>query len=571
MTGTRWQGSKLESVNSPVPDSLVSAVSVLDSLVRAGVRHFVVSPGSRNAPLTYALGALDAAGVVTAHVRIDERSAGFTALGLAKASGIPAVVITTSGTAVGNLVPAVMEAAHSGVPLIVLSADRPPRLRGTGANQTTSQPGIFANFVRAEADLVDYQEGDPQATRALAGCLDAAFGRNPQDWTARGERPLGPVHINLALDTPLTPEPQAAELLAGWAESLTEAAEEAVLAPVDSSARPWLLSGKLPAQSAKTIVVAGDGAGALAQQFAQNLGLPLLAEPSSNARFSPSAITCYTDVLRSQLGAEVEKVVVFGHPTLSRPVHEIINSSETQTFFYEPSPAPWHQENRLPGIPVKRLATLGELAGQGFGLTLASGDTWLEAWQKAGKSAASQALAEIEHYRATGKYKGRTAGRALALDIWQEALQSGETLVVGSSNLIRDLDYIAPSLPACPRVFANRGLAGIDGTIATAAGISLANPQEPASVRLICGDLTFLHDAGSLSIGPLEQEPRLRIDVLDDRGGGIFATLEHGQLGKTTEFEETVRRFFTTPHQVELEELAAAYRSRGMRVRIHRV
>lgn len=552
----------------------MSAVSVLDSLVRAGVRHFVVSPGSRNAPLTYALGVLDASGVVTTHVRIDERSAGFTALGLAKASGVPATVVTTSGTAVGNLLPAVMEASHAGVPLIVVSADRPPRLRGTGANQTTEQPGIFSHFVRAEADLIDYFKGEPEATHALATCLDAAFGRNPENWAARGVHPLGPVHVNVAFDVPLTPAVEAAQLLERWADSLKNLDPEPALPPADITARHWLRSAELPARQAKTIVVAGDGAGAIAQHFAQNLGLPLLAEPSSNARFSTHAIACYTDVLPTELGQETENVVVFGHPTLTRPVNAIINSDSTQTFFYEPVPAPWHDEDRLPGIPVKHLATLAELAGHSLESQTSDGRNWLEAWQNASEAPREKVAEDINTYRASGQYSGRTAGRSLALQVWEEALQSGETLVVGSSNLIRDLDYVAPSLPASPRVFANRGLSGIDGTIATAAGISLTTTDgggEPTPVRVICGDLTFLHDAGSLNIGPLEIQPKLSIDVLHDNGGGIFATLEHGELGKNAEFEKTVNRFFTTPHSVELEELAAAYRAQGIEVRIHRI
>lgn len=555
----------------PVPDSLISAVSVLDSLVRAGIRHAVLSPGSRNAPLAYAVAALDTAGVLQAHVRIDERTAAFTALGIAQASKTPTVLITTSGTAVGNLLPAVMEAAHSGVPLIVLSADRPPRLRGTGANQTTRQPGIFSQFVQAEADLTDYHLGHPEATAALATCLEVAFGRSAQNWNMRGEQPRGPVHINLALDVPLTPEPEAAELLDRWAQSLVGERPVTSLNPADSTVASWLREGKLPEEQAKTIVIAGDGAGTIAQAFAQQLGLPLLAEPSSGARFSPNSITCYTDVLAGKLGQEVERVIVFGHPTLSRPVDSIINSEKTATYFYEPTPATWHDSHRQPGTSVSHLALLAEKAGSGRGQKTEAGIEWLDAWQEAGRQLHEQALAEIESYRQTGIYSGRTVGRALALQVWEEALEEQQILVVGSSNLIRDLDYIAPSLPAAPQVFANRGLAGIDGTIATATGISLSGNQSPAPVRLLCGDLTFLHDAGSLNIGPLEKQPELTIDVLHDNGGGIFATLEHGKLGKSPQFEATVRRFFTTPHEVELEELATAYRSRGIRVQIHRV
>ncbi|WP_423817634.1 thiamine pyrophosphate-binding protein, partial [Rothia nasimurium] len=185
--------------------SFMTAISVLDTLVRAGMRHVLIAPGSRSAPLAYALAALDQAGVIEAHVRIDERSAAFTALGMAKASGQPVGIVTTSGTAVGECLPALMEAYHTGAPLALLSADRPARLQGTGANQTTDQQVIAPAHTRASCTLENYtaDPADPQSAQ-LNAALAALTGRSADNWDTPSTTPRGPVQINLALDTPLT-------------------------------------------------------------------------------------------------------------------------------------------------------------------------------------------------------------------------------------------------------------------------------------------------------------------------------------------------------------------------------
>ncbi|MEX3610381.1 2-succinyl-5-enolpyruvyl-6-hydroxy-3-cyclohexene-1-carboxylic-acid synthase [Rothia sp. LK2588] len=542
---------------TPLPPSLMSAVSVLDSLVRAGMRHILVSPGSRSAPLAYAVAALDAAGVVTSHVRIDERSAAFTALGLAKATGAPVGVVTTSGTAVGELVPAVMEAYHSGLPLAILSADRPPRLRGTGANQTTQQPGMLTNFVRAEVDLTDYPEREPgKQTEAFSQALATLCGRDAQRWEAASSLPVGPVHLNLAFDTPLTPAPAHAELLQRWARRLAEAPEAAPLAQPTEDLADWLGVNTAQLPEVKTVVVAGDGAGEVAQRFAAKHHLPLLAEPSSGARFSNVAIEAYRQVLAGELGEQIEKVVLFGHPTLSRPVTALLDAADKEQLYYAERPAPWFTPGRLKRRAVNSLTELAELAGRGSA-------QWLDAWQQAGRQARAEHLAAVRDYRETGVATGRAAGLSLALQAWETAQVRGETLLCGSSNLIRDLDLIAPSSQRAPVVLASRGLAGIDGTLAVASGVSLASATrdggQATPVRVLCGDLTFLHDVSSLNIGPLELKPRVVVDVLDDRGGGIFGTLEHGKLGQDPGFAEAVHRYFTTPHAVEIERLVEGF------------
>lgn len=558
-------------MTSPSP-SIMTAVTVLDTLVRTGMRHVLVSPGSRSAPLTYAIGALVDAGVIEAHVRIDERVAAFTALGIARASGAPVGVVTTSGTAVGECLPAVMEAYHSGAPLAVLSADRPARLQGTGANQTTDQSALLGRHVRAFAALENYTaaDDDPQNIvfhRALA----ALTGRDSESWGQPSDQAIGPVHLNIAFDTPLTPHEADAQILQRWAQSLQEVA--ATTAPrhprhLDLTAEDWLRSDDLPAKSHRTVVVAGDGAGAVAQRFAQKLGLPLLAEPSSNARFSPVAVPAYRQILAGELGQQIERAVIFGHTTLSRPVAALLANKGVDHAIYEPNPAPWHQSGTLDYPGLESLHQLAEFAGGGDSKT-DQGQPWLDAWAQAGAELQETLRQKVADYRTSGMYNAendpRVPGFSLALRAWEACLEDDAVLLLGSSNLIRDLDLVAPAAARSPQVFANRGLAGIDGTIATASGISLALNTK---VRVLCGDLTFLHDLGALNIGPLERTPDVEILVLDDRGGGIFATLEHGQLGRTQQFGATVQRFFTTPHSANLEELASAWGKNGISLEV---
>ncbi|WP_275044275.1 2-succinyl-5-enolpyruvyl-6-hydroxy-3-cyclohexene-1-carboxylic-acid synthase, partial [Rothia kristinae] len=379
------------------PDAFLTAVSVLDSLIRAGMRHAVIAPGSRSAPLAYALAAAADAGALQVHVRIDERTAGFTALGLAKATGAPAAVVTTSGTAVGELLPAVMEAHHAEVPLAVLSADRPPRLRGTGANQTTDQPGIFGTHVRVGVDLTDYPEQTPgPQTAGFTDALAALTGRDPEDWTQPSLRPRGPVQINCAFDEPLHPNRRMRQILRAWADGVTglepepaptlpDPTLEAVVAdaarppaarstnPVTAGRRPEpqdrpelqnqpgpqgrpaadegatagnRASGETPERPAdmlrRSVVIAGDGAGPLARDFAEAQGLPLLAEPSSNARSGTHAIGAYRVLLGEEsLGGRIERVVLFGRPTLSRPVTRLLADPQTDAVIYLPRPVAW--------------------------------------------------------------------------------------------------------------------------------------------------------------------------------------------------------------------------------------
>ncbi len=530
---------------------------VVDALERAGVRHVVVAPGSRSAPLVYALAEAVADGRLTAHVRIDERVAGFTALGLALGSGTPVAVLTTSGTAVGNLMPAVMEANHSGTPLVVLSADRPEELRGTGANQTTVQLDIFGEQVRFATDV---PAGiDPSS--AIATALSAAQGR-------LDGIPAGPAQVNLAFRDPLTPALDGSE----W-ERLLPVVEPAgipgttVVEPVEipgsTEAEPAM---PRPSASHRTVVVAGHGAGPAAEYFARMLGLPLLAEPSSNARFGPNAVGPYRlllDRFGSGTALPIERVVVFGRPTLSRPVAQLLATTAVERALYVPRPVAWFDSGRRAELVLTQWDQLVGFAGFGP-------HGWLEAWQEAGQLAESALDAALEAHTSPGLM----SGPAVARTVWEAAQSdSGSNLVLGSSNPVRDVDLAgrpvvgeltgAGHAPGAT-VFANRGLAGIDGTISTATGIALATG---APTRILLGDITFLHDSGALLQGSSEQVAELQVIVLNDSGGGIFSVLEHGALAAVPGYADAVERFFGTPHTVDIGALATAFGWRHTLVR----
>ena len=488
------------------------ARELVSALVRGGVRDVVLSPGSRSAPLAYALLSAHDAGWLRLHVRVDERVAAFVALGLARAEGAPAAVVTTSGTAVANLHPAVLEAAHAGVPLVVVSADRPHELRRTGANQTTEQVGIFASAPRWDADLP--ADTPPRAVhQVVLRALAAATG-------ARSGDP-GPVHLNVAFRDPLVPAH-------GW-EPGPAPEPQRVVAPRSAGDALDVPAG------GRTVVVAGDGAGPVAADLAEAGGWPLLAEPTSGARTGPNAVPAYR-LLLAELGGEVERVLVLGRPTLSRPVSALLARPEPEVVVVAPTGSVWPDvagtADRV--VPAVRVVPGGDAAD------------WLGRWRRAG-AAARRALA-------TGAgLDGLAVARAVAATAAREhaAGRPGVT-VLGSSMTVRDWDLAVPALPRGLRLVANRGLAGIDGTLSTATGLALGTG---GPVRAVVGDLTFLHDAGGLLRGALEEDVDLQVILLNDRGGSIFATLEHGAPERAASFE----RVFGTPQDVDVAALCAGY------------
>ncbi len=477
---------------------------VVDQLVARGVAHVVLCPGSRNAPLSFALAGDDR---ITLHTRIDERTAAFLALGIAKGSHRPAAVVTTSGTATANLHPAVLEAAHAGVTLVAVTADRPARLRGTGANQTTDQVRLFGHAA-GFADLVAPDED----------ALDAAW------------LPGGPVHLNCQLDEPLLPDAGQ-----GVPSTAPRAAEPARRRPVPVEA--FVL-----ASGPRTVVVAGDDAGPPARQLAEQAHWPLLAEPSSGSRTGNNPVRTYRLLLGTPLGEQVQRAVVFGHPTLSRPVQRLLARADVEVVSV-PTVGRW---------PARPFPVDAEHAAVS---AAADDDTWLELWRAADRSLS----ARIDSF--VGDQAGLTPYDVA--QVVNDANPPGGLLFVGASNPVRDLDLMARAHPVGERrmVLANRGLAGIDGTVSTAIGAALGRPASTRAIAYV-GDVTFLHDATALLLGPHEQRPDLTIVVANDDGGSIFATLEQGAPDYAGFYEQ----LFGTPHGTDLAALCAATRTPHWRV-----
>ncbi|MGC0268719.1 2-succinyl-5-enolpyruvyl-6-hydroxy-3-cyclohexene-1-carboxylic-acid synthase [Glutamicibacter soli] len=501
--------------------AITTAREVLSALIAAGIRDLVISPGSRSAPLAYAAAEAEAAGKLRVHVRIDERSASFMALGLTQATGAPTAIAATSGSAIGQMLPAVMEANHTGTPLLVLSADRPDELHGTGASQSTRQKTLFGEHVRAALNV---PAGDSPAT-ALDMALAALRGR--------GQMPAGPVQLNLQFRDPLTPEDDSrveTQAWTGiepgdWASAGTQLSGAAWPQPTDAAVR-------------RTVVVAGHAAGPEAQAFAQHLGLPLFAEPSSNARFSAHAIRHYRPLIAVGL-ERIERVVLFGRPTLSRPVGRLLAAAHIDSVIWEPAPAPWYEAGRRRETPVADPQQLVDFAG-----TAPRG--WLEGWQ--------QLDAQAQPIRAALQEPGTLDGAAVAEEIWHARIPQ---LLLGSSNIVRDFDLAAdPSVAEASTCHANRGLAGIDGTISTALGLAAGSGQRTVAVM---GDITFAHDASSMLWTLGEQKPTVDVVVYNDGGGAIFSTLEHGQVDESRRYGNSVERLFATPQQMDLRALAEGY------------
>ncbi|MCZ2816887.1 2-succinyl-5-enolpyruvyl-6-hydroxy-3-cyclohexene-1-carboxylic-acid synthase [Modestobacter sp. VKM Ac-2984] len=521
---------------------------LVDELVRGGVTDAVLAPGSRSAPVALALADAETAGRLRLHVRIDERTAAFLALGLAKASGRPVPVLTTSGTATAHLHAAVLEAHESGVPLLALTADRPPELRATGANQTIDQVGLYGGAVRWALDVGVPEPGREAAQNrywrsVVAKALLVARGSLSDD--------PGPVHLNLALREPLMPDDsgtgQQPALPSGDLAGRPDGAPWAVSA--EDGVRTATLTGGAPA--GRTLLVAGDAPSAIgraAAVVADQRGWPVLAEPSSGAWGASGALRGSALLLGAAdwLAAHrPDRVVVVGRPTLSRPVNALLGDPAVTVETYGPTPR-WADPGR--GSTVVGSARLDP------GLALRdpgpqAGGEWSAQWAQAARQVGAAVDAELD--APTG---GLTAAR-LARDL-VAALPAGALLVLGSSTPVRDVDRVAvPRLGLT--VLANRGVAGIDGTISTAVGAALAHQGAGGGPAFaLMGDLTFLHDLTGLLPGAGEPRPDLTVVVPDNDGGGIFAQLEPGR----PQYAASYRRVFGTPHG---RDLVAVARSLG--------
>jgi 2-succinyl-5-enolpyruvyl-6-hydroxy-3-cyclohexene-1-carboxylate synthase len=568
--------------------STAFAVTFADELARCGLREVVLAPGSRSTPLAMAFGTLEREGRIRLHVRVDERSASFTALGLAKASRAPVAVVCTSGTAAANFHPAVIEADESGVPLLVLTADRPPELRATGANQTIDQIKLYGGAVRwfceagvpeasvPEAGVRDTgvrdtgvrEAGGPGTGVPAAGASPAGApaGASPAGVHAAGQaaywRSLacrtwahatgiiggfpGPVHLNIALRDPLVPDGPVTPLPgrpdgAPWTRFATPgtAGGEAPGGVLDL---PWTERG---------VVICGDGDDAAAPallRLAEQAGWPVLAEPSSGARRGPNALTAYQYLL-SRPDLRPDLIVSAGRPGLSRAQQAFLGVAGRHVVLAQ-GPGRWADPQRtatdvtaairLTDAPAGPASPGQESPGQ-----LPSGEpnsnaSWLARWLHADR----QARAALD--QVLDSYDGISEPR-LARDLIA-ALPEGALLWTASSMPVRDADSHMPARDDI-RVLASRGASGIDGTISTAAGAALAH-DGPAFALI--GDLAFLHDTPGLVIGPREPRPDLCLVVVNNDGGGIFSTLEQAAF-------DGFERLFATPHGTAVHHVAAAF------------
>jgi 2-succinyl-5-enolpyruvyl-6-hydroxy-3-cyclohexene-1-carboxylate synthase len=530
----------------------VFAANLLAGFVAEGVEHAFVSPGSRSQALAIAAWQLAENGALDLRVRLDERSAAFQALGVGKLTGMPALLICTSGTAVANYHPAALEAHHSGVPMVLLTADRPLELRGTGSNQTTNQVGIFADSVGlcidVEAPAAD-ESDDELAARARQVVA--------QVFSALAERPE-PVQVNVCLREPLSGmEPSAADVLSGLLADLEFNAEEGADTDAESGSGSGTesegcgdhcnchaasgSSDTVIDLGLKTIVVAGDG-GYLAEYYCH--GIPLFAEPSSGVRHLPQSLLGYLAGLKNapELLEQVEQVLVFGKPTLTRPIQALIKREGIKLYV-----EPGLHDAVVPTASAIKLGDDVDLVGE-------PSLEWFEAWAKACELPAASAQTD-----------GPLTRAQLVAEVYA-ASGKNTPLLLGASSLIREADRVAPAKEV--PVFANRGLAGIDGTVATALGMAAATarkvtgeasqgtskPKVPMT-RALMGDLTLFHDAGSLAVSEADQDLQLQIVVGNDNGGSIFNGLEVAQTIEAKPFET----LFKTPQRVSIKALAEAY------------
>ncbi|MFJ5870037.1 2-succinyl-5-enolpyruvyl-6-hydroxy-3-cyclohexene-1-carboxylic-acid synthase [Dietzia sp. 111N12-1] len=513
--------------------STAQARVLVDELIRHGITDVVLCPGSRSAPLALALAAAERSGRLALHVRIDERGAGFTALGLALGSRRPVPVVVTSGTAVANLHPAMVEAAHSGVPILALTANRPPELRGTGANQTIDQVGLFGPHARAVVELG--AAGDPESEHRH---WRSAIGRAILTATAAADP--GPVQVDIAFREPLVPGEGDEDFALGgdspeYDDDEVGGGPEACRLPEGrADGRPWVQRAgagvdSAPADSAvavdltrPTLVVSGVGAAPVSGLVA----VPTVAEPGAPVPLHP-VHPLAIPALRP------EQVVVTGRPTLHRAVTRLLADPDVDLVILDAGP-------RSPN-PTGSAAELADSVLTGWGVD----PEWTETTARADARARAAVDRLLDRHLETGAPTGLHVARAVA-----RGVRAGDNLVVGASNAVRDLSFVGPLDPDVA-MYANRGASGIDGTVSTAIGVALSAPGRTVA---LLGDLTFLHDVSGLLLGPRERHPDdLTIVVADDDGGGIFSLLEQGDPRLAADFE----RVFGTPHGADLGALCA--------------
>jgi len=497
---------------------------IVEQLLTAGMEHAVLAPGSRSAPLALALSQAAHAGRITLHTRIDERDAGFLALGLAKASGRIVPVLVTSGSAVANLVPALVEAYYSSVPVLALTADRPAAYRTTNAPQTINQVGLLANFVVGEVDL------EPSLTDSTISTVHELFERmtgQPGGGDHSNVLALGPGHLNVQFEMPLMPEVADLEWAPNFFTALSTSNPSPVATPSPDSAL------ELPAHG---LMVLGDLSDQrIANQaidLAQDLGWPIVWEPTAQAHTSPNALSHGSLLLATSKLPTPETVITVGTVGLSRSVLGVLAATKQHIAVQLPSASDVQPD------PVLTAVRILDAIPQA---TTTVDPHWLEIWQ-----AADSRASEIVQRELSGQALN---GPKAALTLWNHA-RNDDQLMVAASWSVRHLEAYAPVRSGL-RTFGNRGANGIDGLISTAWGIATCNS---ARTYLLIGDVAFLHDVGGLNVAD-EARPDLTIVVLDNDGSGIFSQLEQAQ----PEYGQHYEKIFGTPHGLDLWIIAEAF------------
>jgi 2-succinyl-5-enolpyruvyl-6-hydroxy-3-cyclohexene-1-carboxylate synthase len=520
--------------------SLACASALVDALADRGVRHACLSPGSRSTPLALALDRDDR---IRTHLHLDERSAAFFALGIAKASDAPVAVACTSGTAAAEYFPAIVEASQSRTPIVALTADRPPRLRGTGANQTIDQTDLYGRYARAYLEPpLPATGGDAAAWRDTGlRAVEAALGT-----------PAGPVHVNCPFDEPLvpdgeriaTPSPRAEETEPterGIEEDAAREALEGFLATY-AGRRGVITLGPLPAPRTLSLLSLGV-----------LLGWPVLAEPLSGSRLDAGragrALAAGQLLVGDPewLGRHRPDVVLqVGAAPTTRTTQALVAASSLvvlDRMHLDPDPERT-AERRILVDPELFAATAWDAHADD---RPAAPDGWLEAWRKADLLARASVDRTLDLW--VEPFEGRVARDLAAF------LPHGAVLCIGSSSPVRDLDtFMAPRRPPRAwtagdllRIVGNRGASGIDGFVSTALGVAVA---DAGPTYALMGDLTFLHDAGAL-LWSRPDEIDLVVVVLANGGGELFSLLPQRDLPE-------LRELFVTPHRVDLAPLCVA-------------
>jgi 2-succinyl-5-enolpyruvyl-6-hydroxy-3-cyclohexene-1-carboxylate synthase len=502
------------------------SVVLADEFARCGIRDIVFAPGARSGPLIQALHQRATLSGQRLHSHFDERAASFLALGLAKTSRRPVIVVCTSGTASANLHPAVLEASHSHLPVIVVTADRPPELRGTGASQTTDQIKLYGSAVRLFAEV-----GPICGENTTASSANSYWRSLVCRIVASAAH--GPVHLNVALREPLTFSPS--DDLPAQFPGRPNGRSWVDIVPSPSCAAAQLIA-EIPTQS-KGIVIVGDDiddADAVVA-FAEMAGWPVLAEPQSNARTGLNAITTYPYLLghaatRQQLMPEV--VVSIGRPGISREVLSLMH--EVGDHVVVDPHTDWADPTRT---AHKVVPTLPSPVGP------PADASWLRRWRAADELARSA----LDDFLDDSDLNEPRLIRDILSHIPENAL-----CFIGSSMPIRDAEITMPPGRGL-RIICNRGLAGIDGNTSTAIGSALAHQAAGGGkAYAVMGDLTFLHDTTGLIGCAHSARPDLTLIVINNRGGGIFSLVAH--TADAIGFDD----LFAASHSVDIAQLAAA-------------